>query len=104
MAKDGWEEHPCLWARGLVPGELLSLPEPQEADHRVEEGLVGGIFAPREQDGGWVHLGGDASGGPQAQDSRYRRVGVAVVQVGASAADKEELAHVRFVLKGEAQE
>ena len=46
-----------------------------------ESGLDGGRCWPHFDDGGWVHIFGDASGGANASSPRLRRIGVGLVRL-----------------------
>ena len=91
-----------MWGRGIVPNALIPMHPWPDQDHFWSQGLCNGMFVPLEKDGGGVTLGGDASGGANAQSPRHRRVGVGLAQV---PTDSEvRVAALRLNLVGECQE
>ena len=73
------EVRPALWLRGIVPADHIEIPALAEERTMAVAGAAGGenavVWAPEN---GALHIFGDASGGANASDARYIRVGWSV--------------------------
>ena len=79
MAMTQHESAPGFWLRGAMPAAWTTVPAPSDQELWFQDGLVGGVvegaLGPGE-DTKPVLLFGDASGGKDSRDSRFRRVGL----------------------------
>eukprot|EP00959_Pyramimonas_sp_CCMP1952_P247805 5180284-Pyramimonas_sp.AAC.1 len=76
------EHEACFWHRGLIPRKWTLVEPPVVSERWFTTGFNGpltagclGSGAPQDP----VVICGDASGGPDARDPRFRRVGLAIV-------------------------
>ena len=85
MAAAQHECDPAFWLRGLIPKGWTALPPPPDQESWYGSGnFLDGIVDGMLGDGALeapVVLFGDASGGPDTKDPRFRRVGCGLVHV-----------------------
>ena len=76
-AREGTEEYPCFWLRGIIPASFTQVPPPHT---NPSEEYNYNFVNPEQQN--WMSgtYYGDASGGKNTSYKQLRRVGVAVVK------------------------